>query len=84
MQSKILLLVFVFLFSGCAKQYTPCEPLVTTEVVEVKVPVMYSLTRPKRPEFTENTIIPIYLEELIAYTSQLESIIDGTKRKKGK
>ena len=81
MRINILILCSLLLFSGCASKQQPCEPIVTIEYVEVKVPVMYKLSRPDRPTLTDQPV-PIYLRELTIYTEQLESIIDNTKKKK--
>ena len=69
----------VLLFTGCAKVPQPCEPVIITEYIEVKVPVVYKLSRPARPTLNDQPV-PIYLKELTIYTEQLESIIDNTKK----
>ena len=77
----------VLLFTGCAKVPQPCEPVVITEYIEVKVPVVYKLSRPARPMIANTQPIPLYLKELTINVEQLEGIIDGTtnsKRKKTK
>ena len=72
----------VLLFTGCAKVPQPCEPVIITEYIEVKVPVVYKLSRPARPTIVNTQPIPLYLKELTIYVEQLESIIDNTKKKK--
>lgn len=82
MKNKLLVLCTILLLSGCAnKAPQPCEPIVQVEYVEVKVPVMYKLSRPARPTLNDQPV-PVYLKELTIYTEQLESIIDNTKKKK--
>lgn len=87
MKNKLLVLCAILLLSGCAnKAPQPCEPIIQVEYVEVKVPVMYKLSRPARPTLNDQPV-PVYLKELTIYTEQLEGIIDGTqtsKRKKTK
>ena len=84
MKNKLLVLCAILLLSGCAnKASQPCEPV---EYVEVKVPVIYKLSRPTRPTLNDQPV-PVYLKELTIYTERLEGIIDGTqtsKRKKTK
>lgn len=86
MVSRISILILtVLLFSGCGnKQVHICEPIIKTEIVEVLKPVVYTLNRPNRPVYDPSKPLPIYQEEMNAYTTELEGIIDGTKRKKGK
>ena len=82
MRISFLIVFTILSISGCAHKYEPCKPLVKTEYVEVKVPVMYELKRPSRPKLTENQSIPSYLNKLLNYTKQLETIIDKTKNNK--
>lgn len=82
MKNKVLILCAIVLLSGCAvKPPQPCEPIIQTEYVKVKVPVVYKLSRPARPTMKDQPV-PVYLKELTIYTEQLESIIDNTKKKK--
>jgi hypothetical protein len=46
------------------------------EYVEVKVPVVYKLDKPLRPEYTSKDTIPTYLLKVLEYTKTLEVIID--------
>lgn len=46
------------------------------EYVEVKVPVVYKLDKPVRPEYTSKDTAPTYLLKIIEYTKTLEVIID--------
>ena len=79
--NKILLLfIMAFFIYGCGnKQITPCtSPIIKTEFVEVKIPVMYNLERPKRPKKASNQSDPVYLNEILVYVRILEAIIDKT------
>lgn len=72
---RISLLCFIVaLCLGCAKQP---EVIYKTEYVEVSVPVVYKLDRPKRPSYTKTDTAPTYLLKLIEYTKVLEAIVDG-------
>lgn len=78
----VLLVIWLFMITGCATK----EPIIRTEYVYVDVPVVYTLERPSRPEFTSKKSTPGYLSEVLSYTEMLEVIIDehnnkGTKNK---
>lgn len=46
------------------------------EYVEVKVPVVYRLDKPVRPQYSSKDNAPSYLVKLLQYTKTLEIIID--------
>ena len=58
---------------GCAKP----RIITKTEVVEVKVPVVYKLERPNRPRYKSTDTVPVYVNKLVKYTEKLEVIIDN-------
>ena len=64
---------------GCAKP----QVITKTEIVEVKVPVVYKLERPERPRFLAKDTVPTYLNKLVKYTEKLEVIIDEHNSKTG-
>lgn len=68
----INILLMVVVLSGCSK------PIVQhhIEYVEVKVPVVYRLDKPVRPQYTSKDTAPSYLVKLLQYTKTLEIIID--------
>ena len=78
---KIISLLLLSLFIiGCATKELPCNPIVTIEYVEVKVPVIQELKRRQRPNIEEYASIPEYVKALTAYTRLLEVTIDGTRK----
>lgn len=78
---SIIIICSFLLLNGCAGKPQPCEPIIKTEYVEVKVPVIYKLKRPSRPKIDESEPIPLALIKFTSYTETLESIIDGTNKK---
>ncbi len=78
MRNSILIILACFFLAGCAVK--PCEPIIRTEYVEVKIPVAYTLKRPSRPLYVDDMPIPVYLNEVLVYTRKLEGIIDATNR----
>ena len=64
---------------GCAKP----QVITKTEIVEVKVPVVYALERPERPRYLAKDTVPTYLNKLVKYTEKLEVIIDEHNSKQG-
>lgn len=66
------ILLIAMLLCGCSK------PIVQhhIEYVEVKVPVVYRLDKPARPQFSSKDTAPSYLVKLLQYTKTLEIIID--------
>ena len=78
--TKISILLLGLTLVGCASK----PRIVTkTEIVEVKVPVVYRLERPERPRFTNTDTVPTYLNKLVKYTEKLEVIIDEHNSKQG-
>ena len=67
--SSILLLIVL---CGCSKPTAQHH----IEYVEVKVPVVYHINRPSRPQYTPKDTAPSYLTKLLQYTKTLEIIID--------
>lgn len=78
----LVTILFVPILSGCAPKCEPCQPTIITEYKEVKVPVMYKLSRPNRPMMTDDQPLPVYLNEVLSYIENLEVIIDQTKGSK--
>lgn len=78
---RISVLLLGLALMGC----TASKPRVITqtEIVEVKVPVVYRLERPDRPRFTSEDTVPTYLNKLVRYTEKLEVIIDEHNSKQG-
>ena len=72
------ILIVLALLVGCSQ--TP-RIVTQTEIVEVKVPVVYKLERPNRPEYAVTDTVPTYTNKLIHYTQKLEVIIDEHNRK---
>ena len=66
------LAILAAMLVGCAKP----KVITKTEIVEVKVPVVYKLERPDRPKFLRSDTVPTYLNKLVKYTEKLEVIID--------
>lgn len=64
---------------GCAKP----RVITKTEIVEVKVPVVYALERPERPRYLATDTVPTYLNKLVKYAEKLEVIIDEHNSKQG-
>lgn len=66
------ILLIAMLLCGCSK------PIVQhhIEYVEVKVPVVYRLDKPDRPQYSSKDTVPSYLIKLLQYTKTLEIIID--------
>lgn len=75
--SSIILLGLTLV--GCAKP----QVITKTEIVEVKVPVVYALERPERPRYLAKDTVPTYLNKLVKYTEKLEVIIDEHNSKQG-
>ena len=73
--------LLALLLVGCAT--TQPRTITKTEIVEVKVPVVYKLERPERPRFLEGDTVPTYLNKLVRYTEKLEVIIDEHNSKQG-
>ena len=74
---KVLLLIILFMLSGCYAQ----NPIIKYEYVTVEVPVVYEIDRPNRPHINSNDSIPGYLSKILTYTKTLEVIIDEAKLK---
>lgn len=75
--SSVILLVLTLV--GCTKP----QVITKTEIVEVKVPVVYALERPERPRYLAKDTVPTYLNKLVRYTEKLEVIIDEHNSKQG-
>lgn len=76
----IFILMIISFISACQ---IGKEPVVyKSEYVQVKVPVLQHLERPKRPKYTINDTALSYLLKLKQYTITLETIIDKTKNNK--
>ena len=73
------LAILGMLLVGCAKP----QVITTTEIVEVKVPVVYRLERPERPRYLQTDTVPTYLNKLVKYTEKLEVIIDEHNKQQG-
>ena len=73
----LVLAIFLSLLAGCATK----EPIIRTEYIRVEVPVVYTLERPSRPEFTGKKSTPGYISEVLNYTEMLEVIIDEHNKK---
>ena len=78
--TRTSIVLLVLLMVGCA---TKPRTITKTEIVEVKVPVVYKLERPERPRFLQNDTVPSYLNKLVRYTEKLEVIIDEHNNKQG-
>lgn len=78
--TRISVILLALLMVGCA---TKPRTITTTEIVEVKVPVVYKLERPERPRFLQDDTVPSYLNKLVRYTEKLEVIIDEHNNKQG-
>lgn len=79
--TKISTVLLALALVGCAT--TTPRTITKTEIVEVKVPVVYKLERPERPRFTNEDTVPTYLNKLVRYTEKLEVIIDEHNSKQG-
>ena len=69
-RNSIFLLCFALI--GCTKPQVQHH----IEYVEVKVPVVYRLDKPDRPQYTSKDTAPSYLVKLLQYTKTLEIVID--------
>lgn len=77
---KLISICFIScLMIGCSNVQP--QVIYKTEYQEVKVPVMYDLTRPKRPKFTASDTAPAYLLKMRVYARTLEIIIDEHNKK---
>lgn len=83
MRTISIIFATLFFLGGCSAKPEPCIP--TVQYVEVKVPVVQKLKRPKRPKIEDYASLPEYVQAVKAYVRRLEVTIDGTddsKRKK--
>ena len=71
-----ILILLSILTTGCSFRQVKENPIVKTEYVEVFIPVVYKLERPKRPIKGKNQSVPSYLMEITSHTNLLEVIID--------
>lgn len=74
-----LVVILGLVLVGCANKP---RIITKTEIVEVKVPVVYPLIRPERPRYLHSDTVPTYLNKLVKYTEKLEVIIDEHNSKK--
>ena len=79
--TRISAILLALALVGCAT--TKPRTITKTEIVEVKVPVVYKLERPERPRYLPEDTVPTYLNKLVRYTEKLEVIIDEHNRKQG-
>lgn len=77
----IFILMIISFISACQIGKEP-SVIYKSEYVQVKVPVLQHLERPKRPKYTINDTALSYLLKLKQYTITLETIIDKTKTNK--
>lgn len=68
--------LLAMLLLGCSKP----KVITKIECVEVKVPIVYKLDRPNRPQYSSKDSIHSYLLKILEYTKNLEVIIDEHNR----
>ena len=71
---KIKILLCSLLLCGCVHSNTP-KVIQQTNYQEVKIPVVYKIDKPSRPEYNDNDTIVAYLLKVLEYTQQLEIYI---------
>lgn len=67
------------MLTGCSSKSVTTPTLIPTYIT-VEKPVKIKISRPNRPVLNPSQPLPIYLNEVLVYTSTLEKIIDNTGR----